>query len=189
MGETFLFIIARLEENGRNIVVSRRQLLEKEQEKAKKAFMDTMAVGSVVEGRVANLMPYGAFVELFPGIEGMVHISELGWSRVETPEEILKKGDPVTVKILGIEEGKKKGQLKISLSVKQISGDPWDTEAPKLRAGEKVQGKVTRLMGFGAFVEISPRHRRPGPYQRDELYSPHRASRRSGHARRGPSAS
>jgi small subunit ribosomal protein S1 len=156
VGETFLFIIVRLEENGRNIVISRRQLLEKEQEKAKKAFLDTMAVGSVVEGRVANLMPYGAFVELFPGIEGMVHISELGWSRVETPEEVLKKGDPVTVKIIGMEEGKKKGQLKIALSIKQISGDPWETEAPKLRAGEKIQGKVTRLMGFGAFVEISP---------------------------------
>jgi small subunit ribosomal protein S1 len=156
VGETYLFIIARLEENGRNIVVSRRQLLEEEQEKAKKAFLETMAVGTVVEGRVANLMPYGAFVELFPGVEGMVHISEMGWSRVESPEDVLRKGDPVTVKIIGIEEGKKPGQLKIALSIKQISGDPWETEAPKFKAGQKVQGKATRLMGFGAFVEIAP---------------------------------
>lgn len=156
VGETFLFVIVRLEENGRNIVISRRRLLEKEQEKAKKAFMETMTVGSVVEGRVANLMPYGAFVEIFPGIEGMIHISELGWSRVETPEEVLKKGESVTVKIIGMEEGKKPGQLKIALSIKQISDNPWDTEAPKLQAGEKIQGKVTRLMGFGAFVEILP---------------------------------
>ncbi len=156
VGETFQFVIARLEENGRNIVVSRRRLLEEEQEKAKKAFLETMSVGDVVEGRVANLMPYGAFVELFPGVEGMVHISELGWSRVETPGDVLSKGDTVTVKIIGIEEGKKPGQLKIALSIKQISGDPWETEAPKFEAGQKIQGKVTRLMGFGAFVEIAP---------------------------------
>ncbi len=156
VGQTYLFTITRLEDNGRNIVISRRQLLEEEQARAQKQFLETMTVGSVVEGRVANLMPYGAFVELFPGIEGMVHVSELGWSRVETPEEMLKKGDPVLVKIIGMGEGKKEGQLKISLSIKQITGDPWETEAPKLRVGEKVEGRVTRLMGFGAFVEIAP---------------------------------
>lgn len=156
LGQAFHFRITRLEENGRNIVVSRRKLLEEEQEKAKKAFLETLAVGSVLPGRVANLMPYGAFVELFPGIEGMVHISELGWSRVETPEEVLKKGDSVTVKVIGIEEGKKPGQFKIALSIKQISGDPWETEAPKFQTGQQVAGKVTRLTGFGAFVEIAP---------------------------------
>lgn len=156
VGQTLLFLITRLEENGRNIVVSRRRLLEEEQEKARKAFLETMAVGSILPGRVANLMPYGAFVELFPGIEGMIHISELGWSRVETPEEVLKKGDPVTVKVIGIEEGKKPGQLKIALSIKQTSGDPWETEGPRFRAGQQAAGKVTRLTGFGAFVEIAP---------------------------------
>ncbi|AOY60329.1 MULTISPECIES: 30S ribosomal protein S1 [Desulfococcus] len=156
VGETFLFTITRLEENGRNIVISRRRLLEEEQEKAKKAFMETIGVGSILEGRVANMMPYGAFVELFPGVEGMIHVSELGWSRVDTPEAVLKKGDPVTVKVIGMEEGKKKGQVKIALSIKQISGDPWETEAPGFKAGDRIQGRVTRLMGFGAFVEIAP---------------------------------
>ena len=86
----------------------------------------------------------------------LVHVSELGWSRVENPEEVLKKGDAITVKIIGIEEGKKKGQLKIALSIKQTSGDPWETEAPKFKAGDKVPGKVTRPMGLGAFVQIAP---------------------------------
>ncbi|MDM8539410.1 S1 RNA-binding domain-containing protein, partial [Desulfobacterales bacterium HSG17] len=156
VGETFQFLITRFEEQGRNIVVSRRELLSIEQEKAIKVFLDDVKPDAVLEGRVTNLMPYGAFVELFPGIEGMVHISELGWSRVENPEDVLKKDETVKVKVLSIEQGKKKGQLKISLSIKQITGDPWDNEEQAFRSGDKVKGKVTRLMDFGAFVEIFP---------------------------------
>ncbi|MFP4347112.1 MAG: 30S ribosomal protein S1 [Thermodesulfobacteriota bacterium] len=156
VGQTHRFLITRFEENGRNIVVSRRELLAKEQEKAKGEFLETAEAGMVTEGRVTSLMPYGAFVELFPGVEGLVHVSELSWSRVDKPEEVVRVDDHVQVKVLSIETGKKPGEVKVSLSMKQLSGDPWDTKAEAFKAGEKVQGKVTRLMDFGAFVEIAP---------------------------------
>jgi len=156
VGQSLEFLITRFEESGRNIVVSRRELLNRQQQEAAEAYIKTVSAGSVVDGRVTRLMPYGAFVELTPGIEGMVHISELSWSRVEKPEDVVGTGDPLTVKILDIQDGKKPGELKISLSVKQISGDPWDRETQPFAAGDKIQGRVTRLMPFGAFVEISP---------------------------------
>ncbi len=156
VGTTHRFQITRFEENGRNIVVSRRVLLERELEKTKKVFLEKLVPGAVMEGKVSSLMPYGAFVELFPGIEGMAHVSELSWSRVEKPEDILSRGDIVTVKIMKIEPGKKEKDLKISLSVKEAAGDPWESSQEKFRAGDKIKGKVTRCAAFGAFVEIAP---------------------------------
>lgn len=156
VGKTYPFLIVRFEESGRNIVVSRRSLLEHEAEAAKKKFLENVKVGAVLQGKVTTLMPYGAFVELFPGLEGMVHISELSWSRVEKPQEVLKTGDLLTVKVTGIEPGKKPDQLKIALSVKQITGDPWTSEEEQFRVGDKIRGKVTRCMNFGAFVELAP---------------------------------
>jgi len=88
VGETYLFLITEFEEDGRNIVISRRKLLEKEQEKGRKAFFGEIAAGAQMEGRITKLMPFGVFVELFPGVEGMIHLSELSWSRVEKPDEI-----------------------------------------------------------------------------------------------------
>lgn len=156
VGTSHRFRITRFEENGRNIVVSRRILLEKELEKSKKAFLEKLVPGAVLEGKISSLMPYGAFVELFPGIEGMAHVSELSWSRVEKPEDILNQGDTVRVKVIKIEPGKKEKELKISLSVKEAEGDPWENVGEKFRAGDKVKGKVTRCAAFGAFVEIAP---------------------------------
>ncbi len=156
VGQVFPFIIARFEEKGKNIIVSRRTLIEREQKKAQKKFLEDVSVGSVLEGKVTSIMPYGVFMEIFPGIEGMVHVSELGWSRVENPGEVFSQGDTATVKLTGIEPGKKPGQLKISLSIKQLTGDPWDSDEDRFHVGEKVKGKVTRCADFGAFVEIAP---------------------------------
>jgi small subunit ribosomal protein S1 len=156
IGKTYPFLIVRFEESGRNIVVSRRSLLEQEAEVGKKKFLENVKVGAVLQGKVTTLMPYGAFVELFPGVEGMVHVSELSWSRVEKPEEVLTVGDLLTVKVTGIEPGKKADQLKISLSVKQVTGNPWESEEELFRIGDKIRGKVTRCTNFGAFVEIAP---------------------------------
>ncbi len=156
IGKVYPFIISRFEEEGKNIVVSRRMLLEKEQEAGQKKFLEEVSPGSILEGKVSSLKPYGAFVELFPGLEGMAHVSELSWSRVEKPEDILSKGDSVTVKVLDIKQGDKPGHLKISLSVKQAEGNPWDSDEEKFHEGDKVRGKVTRCMDFGAFVEIAP---------------------------------
>jgi len=155
-GATFHFLITRFEENGRNIVVSRRKLLTIELEKVRAKFYETLSAGDIYEGTVARLMPYGAFVTLNEGVEGMVHISEISWSRLETPEQALAIGDTVQVKVISVEEGTKPGQLKIALSMKQIDGDPWDQVADKFKVGEKISGIVTRCKDFGVFVEIAP---------------------------------
>jgi len=156
VGQTFQFLITQFEERGRNIVVSRRKLLAKRIEKEKEAFLETLKKGDLLSGRVTRLMPYGVFVELTPGLEGMVHISEMSWSRIEKPDDIVKANETVLVKVVDISDSDKKKQKKIALSMKQVSGDPWDTVAEKIRVGDKVTGKVTRCMDFGAFVEIAP---------------------------------
>ncbi len=154
VGETFEFLITDFEEDGRNIVVSRRKLLDKAVAKARESFYEDFGVGDEMKGRVTKLMPFGVFVELVPGVEGLVHISELGWSRVENPADVLKVGDDVQVKVVGMSLGEKPGQMKISLSIKQTVADPWDTVSQRFKEGEVVEGTVTRCMQFGVFVEI-----------------------------------
>ena len=156
VGMTLQFLIVRLEENGRNIVLSRKTLMEAEAKEVRKAFFDDLKVGSVISGRVTKLMPYGAFVEIIPGVEGMVHISELSWSRVENTQDAVAEGEEVRVKVIGIEENAKTGQHKLSLSIKQALEDPWLSVGDQFKTGDKTTGKVTRLAKFGAFVEISP---------------------------------
>jgi len=156
VGNTYLFLITELEEDGRNIIVSRRQLLENEQKKARDQFFQEIKTGEEFDGRIIKLMPFGAFIELIPGIEGMVHISEMSWSRVEQPEELMQTGDTVRVKVIKIEDDTDSGKRKIALSMKQIEANPWDSVQEKFSIGDKLRGKVTRCMKFGAFVEIAP---------------------------------
>lgn len=154
--KTYHFLITKFKEGGRDIVVSRRKLLERDIEESRKVFLKDLAPESILEGKVIKLMPYGAFVELSPGVEGMVHISELSWSRVEKPDDLLKENDIISVKILSIESRDDKKGPKISLSLKQTLGDPWENITEKFHAGDKITGKVTRCADFGAFVEIAP---------------------------------
>lgn len=155
VGETLLFLITRIEERGRNIVVSRRALLDREQAESLATFMDRTKPGDVVQGTVTRLAPFGAFVEIAPGLEGLVHISELGWSRTLATEDVVAPGDTVTVKFLKIKD-QDKGRVRIELSMKQAMSDPWDEVSGKFQVGGKVSGKVIRLAPFGAFVEIAP---------------------------------
>lgn len=156
VGQTFTFLIKRFEERGRNIVVSRREILQKELDASRQAFMAQLDKDAVIEGTVARIMPFGAFVNLAPGVEGLVHISELSWSRLDTPEQAVKVGDRLQVKLLGIKAGEKPGTQKISLSVKQAMGDPWVDIQNRIQVGSKLMGKVTRCANFGAFVELFP---------------------------------
>ncbi|HMA84423.1 MAG TPA: 30S ribosomal protein S1 [Desulfosalsimonadaceae bacterium] len=157
VGATLEFLIERIEEKGRNVVVNRRKYLERLLAEERKKFLQQVSPGDTVNGKVTKLMPYGAFVELHPGVEGMVHISELSWSRVADPAEAVSVGDPLPVKILSINEADpKSGGLKISLSAKQVSSDPWETAAERFHAGDKVEGRITRCADFGAFVEVEP---------------------------------
>jgi len=155
VGNAYRFIITQCEEDGGNLVVSRRELLNRELEAEREKFLQGIAVDAEYDGKVQRILPYGAFVELFPGIEGMVHISEISWSRVERPEEVLTMGAAVRVKIIGIEGADGPG-IKIALSIKRITADPWDGVREKFREGDKATGTVTRCAEFGAFVEIAP---------------------------------
>jgi small subunit ribosomal protein S1 len=156
VGQTFNFLITQLEERGKNIVVSRKILLQQEQAKSAEQFYETLNIGSILDGRITRIVPYGAFVELAAGVEGMVHISELSWSRIENPEEVVSVGDTITVKIIDIKAGDGPSLKKIALSVKQLGSDPWDTAEDRFKIGDKVTGKVTQCVKFGAFVEIAP---------------------------------
>ena len=150
IGKSFNFLITEFEEEGRNIILSRRILLEQEQEKTKTAFRQELAEGSTITGRVVRVMPFGAFVELTPGIEGLIPISELGWARIDKVEDLLREGDMVTARIIALKPD------RITLSVKQVSADPWDSVSERFTTGQKLKGKVTRLAKFGAFVELEP---------------------------------
>ncbi len=156
VGNTYRFVITQFDEDGRNLVLSRRELLNRELEAERERFLQEITVDAECEGKVRRIVPYGAFVELFPGIEGMVHISELSWSRVERPEEVLNVGETVRVKIIGIEGGERPEGIRITLSIKQLTADPWSTVGEMFRPGDKAAGRVTRCAEFGAFVEIAP---------------------------------
>ena len=156
VGATYPFLVTRFEDKGRNIVVSRRSLLSRELEASKKQFMEALNPGDVLDGSVTRLMPYGAFVSLAPGVEGMVHVSEISYSRTALPAEVLSPGDRVRVKVLGIDPAAGDKPAKIGLSIRQLEEDPWLSVDEKLRQGDVVKGRVTRCMNFGAFVEIAP---------------------------------
>jgi small subunit ribosomal protein S1 len=156
VGKTYQFLITQFEEDGRNIVISRKKLLVRELEKAREKFCEDIAMGAELEGRVTRLLPYGAFVELFPGVDGMVHLSELSWSRVEKADDLLNVGDSIKVKVIGIEQVDRPEKLKLTLSMKQVTGDPWEDVEEKFHDGDKATGKVTACANFGAFVEIAP---------------------------------
>ena len=121
-----------------------------------RTFSTHLSTGMVLSGTVSRLMPYGAFVELIPGVEGMVHISELSWSRIENPNEAVNPGDRVQVKVISIDSEGGSGSEKISLSVKQLRDDPWESAGDRFQTGDIVNGRVKRCTHFGAFVEIEP---------------------------------
>jgi small subunit ribosomal protein S1 len=156
IGQTLDFLITQFESNGKNIVVSRRRLIEAEIAENRDNFFAELSVGKELEGTVVRLMPYGAFVELSPGIEGMVHISELSWSRLDNPEEAVSLNQKIFVKVISIESGESSDRKKIALSVKKLQNDPWESAHNHFKVGQKLEGKVTRIAEFGAFVEIAP---------------------------------
>ena len=154
VGQVHRFMVTEYKEGGRNIVVSRRRLLEQESFKQRDAFLQDVKVGALVEGRIVRLLPFGAFVELFPGVEGLVHVSELSWARIEDPAEAFTVGQNVRAKLLEVSTSEK-GSTRLSLSIKQVEGNPWEQDLP-FAVGQKISGKVVRLAKFGAFVELAP---------------------------------
>lgn len=155
VGTTQQFVITRIENRGRNIVVSRRALLAKERQENLENLLKNLKEGDTVEGKITRLATFGAFMEIAPAVEGMIHISELSWSRVSNADEAVSPGDCVRVKVLSISTDDK-GNTRISLSRKKAEGDPWLSAEGRLSTGQICQGRVMRLAPFGAFVEVLP---------------------------------
>jgi small subunit ribosomal protein S1 len=151
-GNLYQFRIIEYKDGGSNIVVSRRVLLEEEQRANAAAVREKIVPGAVLTGRVASIRDFGAFVDLGAGVQGLVHISEMSWSRVSSPAEIVKPGEEITVKVLRVDEDKQ----KISLGLKQLSEDPWSKAGKIYEVGQRRPGRVTRVAEFGAFVELEP---------------------------------
>ncbi len=135
----------------RRLVFSRRSVLEEEMQEQRGSFYEDVAEGAVLSGVVTSLTSFGVFVSLGP-VEGLVHLSELSWKRNAKPKELVKKGDEVKVKVIGLD----KEENRISLSIKQTMEDPWESVADRWKSGDKAEGAVTNLTDFGAFVEIEP---------------------------------
>jgi small subunit ribosomal protein S1 len=153
VGARYPFRIMEIKEKGKNIIVSRRVLLEEEQEKKSKETLAMIKPDLECEGKVTRLMDFGAFVDI-GGIEGMVHISEISHARISHPSEILKPGQQLKVKVMKIEPDKD-GHPKISLSIKALEPDSWE-KGLGFEEGEIIRGKISRLTDFGAFVEVAP---------------------------------
>lgn len=154
VGRRLAFRITRYEP--KNLVLSRRALLEEEQRRAASETRAKLVPGAILRGRVSALKDYGAFVDL-GGIEGMIHVSELGFARVSHPKDMLAVGQEVEVAILKIERGgDTKKQEKIALSLKSLAKDPWDDVIERCPEGARVSGTVARIESFGAFVELAP---------------------------------
>jgi small subunit ribosomal protein S1 len=159
VGQRLTFRITKLEP-GRgaqlNLVLSRRALLAEEAEARAAELRERLTVGAVLPGTVTTIKDYGAFVDL-GGLEGMLHVSELGFQRVGHPSEVLSVGQPVQVQVTKVEKtGDPKRPEKISLSLKALEKDPWDEVAGRYREGARLRGRVVRLQPFGAFVELEP---------------------------------
>jgi small subunit ribosomal protein S1 len=149
IGKTMRAVILKIDEERRNIVISRRKLIEQERESAKRRLLETVKEGDVVTGNVTNIADFGAFVDL-GGLDGLLHITDMSWGRVNHPSELVKIGDPVEVKILHIDFEKE----KIALGLKQKEASPWEKIEEKYPVNARVKGKVVNLMSYGAFVQL-----------------------------------
>ncbi|TML70483.1 MAG: 30S ribosomal protein S1 [Actinobacteria bacterium] len=143
--------VIELNRSRNNVVLSRRAVLEDERKEMRQAILDRLNPGDVIDGQISNIVDFGAFVDL-DGMDGLIHISELSWSHVNHPSEVLEIGQTVKVKVLDIDRERQ----RISLGLKQTQSDPWQQVLDNYREGDVVEGRVAKVVTFGAFVEILP---------------------------------
>ena len=141
--------VIEMNRNRNNVVLSRRAVLEEERKEVRQQIIDELNVGDVVEGTICNIVDFGAFVDL-DGIDGLIHISELSWTHINHPSEVLQVNQKVKVKVLDIDRDRQ----RISLGLKQTQEDPWQKIVAQHKVGDVVEGRVTKIVAFGAFVEI-----------------------------------
>ena len=151
LGQELRCKVIELNRSRNNVVLSRRAVLEEERKEQRQQILDRLQPGNVVEGQISNIVDFGAFVDL-DGMDGLIHISELSWSHVNHPSEVLEIGQTVQVKVLDIDRDRQ----RISLGLKQTQNDPWQQVTESYGEGDVVEGRVTKVVTFGAFVEILP---------------------------------
>jgi small subunit ribosomal protein S1 len=151
VGKTMEFQVIKINQEFKNVVVSHKALIEAELEAQKKEIISKLEKGQVLEGTVKNITSYGVFIDL-GGVDGLIHITDLSWGRVNDPHEIVHLDDKLNVVILDFDDEKK----RIALGLKQLTPHPWDALDPDLKVGDKVKGKVVVMTDYGAFVEIAP---------------------------------
>lgn len=149
--QTIRAVVTQVDRADENVVISRRKQIEKERAVARDQLMTELAEGQIRSGTVRSITPYGAFVDL-GGVDGLLHISDMSWSRVKDAKEVVQPGQQIEVKVLKIDREKD----RISLGLKQILANPWTAVADRYQAGQQIKGRVTRLAEFGAFVEVEP---------------------------------
>jgi small subunit ribosomal protein S1 len=152
VGRVYAFRIIEYRSGGRKFVVSRRAVLEEEQKARADEVRRAIVPGAVVTGCVVSVRPFGAFVDLGGGVQGLLHVSEMGWSRVADVGQVVQPGESITVKVLRVDDA----NGRIALGLKQLSDDPWSAVPQTYAAGQVRRGRVTRLAEFGAFVELEP---------------------------------
>jgi small subunit ribosomal protein S1 len=149
IGKMIRAVILKVDEERRNIVISRRRLIEKEREAAKNDLLSSVKEGDIIKGSVTNIADFGAFVDL-GGLDGLLHITDMSWGRVSHPSDRVRIGEEIQVKILSIDRDKE----KIALGLKQLEESPWDKIDAKYPIGSRVRGKVVNLVSYGAFVQL-----------------------------------
>ncbi|MBR2008383.1 MAG: S1 RNA-binding domain-containing protein, partial [Alistipes sp.] len=149
--KTMEFKVVKINQEFRNVVVSHKALIEAELEAQKQVIMSKLEKGQILEGTVKNITNYGVFIDL-GGVDGLIHITDLSWGRVNHPEEIVELDQKLNVVIIDFDEQKK----RIALGLKQLTPHPWDALNADLKVGDKVQGKVVVMADYGAFIEIAP---------------------------------
>ncbi len=150
LGQTLNFMIIKINKPRKNIVVSRKEAILREKEETKTKFMDELKAGQLVQGTVKNITDFGAFINIGPGVDGLLHITDMSWGRISHPSEVLAVGDKIEVMLIGI--GKETG--KLSLGLKQKTPNPWEAVESKYSVGSRVKGKVVNIVPYGAFVEL-----------------------------------
>lgn len=151
VGKTMEFKVVKINHEFKNVVVSHKALIEAELEQQKKDIISKLEKGQVLEGTVKNITSYGVFIDL-GGVDGLIHITDLSWGRVQHPEEVVKLDEKINVVILDFDDDKK----RIALGLKQLTPHPWDALDANLKVGDKVKGKVVVMADYGAFIEIAP---------------------------------
>lgn len=151
VGKTLRVKVIEMDKEKNKVILSQKAVLDEEAEQEKQKKLQSLEPGQIIEGTVQRLTNFGAFVDI-GGIDGLVHISELSWQRVESPSDVVKEGDQVKVKVLKVDPESE----RVSLSIKETQPSPWEEVLQEIKIGDVIKGTVKRLVSFGAFVEIKP---------------------------------